>query len=160
MDLNRVQDHGGFQAARLEEIMRDELPLARYMDVRIVEWEDGHGITVTGAGEPNVNLHGTMFGGSIGALALLAGWALVRLRLRGLGMEPDVVIQRTLVEYVSPIVGKAQARALAPDPEDWDRFVRTLERKGKGRILLEIHVSQEGDASPAALMDAWFVASA
>jgi hypothetical protein len=46
-----------------------------------------------------------------------------------------------------------------PEPEDWDRFLRTLERRGKGRILLEIHVSEEGSSTPAALVDAWFVAS-
>lgn len=158
MDLDQVQDEGGFQAARLEEIMRDELPMARFMDVRVVD-ATPDGLSLSCAAGPNVNLHGTMFGGSIGALALLAGWGLVRMHLRERGIEPDVVVQRTLTEYVAPLYETGVARAVMPDPEDWERFVETLERRGKGRILIEIHVSQEGSSSPAALMDAWFVAS-
>lgn len=158
MEREGAPGQSTFQTARLQEILRDELPMAAFMGVEVVEWDEG-GLTVRAPEGPSVNAHGTMFGGSIGALALLAGWGLVRLRLRELGMEPDVVVQRTLVEYVSPIFGSAEARAIVPEPEDWDRFVRTLDRRGKGRVLLEIHVSEEGDTSPAALVDAWFVAS-
>lgn len=158
MDLEQVQDEGGFQAARLEEIMRDELPMARFMDIRVVDAGPG-GLSLACAPGPNVNLHGTMFGGSIGALALLAGWGLVRMHLRERGIEPDVVVQRTLTEYVSPIYEAGVARAVTPEAEEWNRFVQTLERKGKGRILIEVHVSPAGDSSAAALMDAWFVAS-
>lgn len=158
MDLDQVRDQGGFQAARFEEIMRDELPMARFMDVRLTE-AGPEGLSLTCAPKPNVNLHGTMFGGSIAALALLAGWGLVRMQLREVGIEPDVVVQRTLIEYVSPVYGAGEARAVMPDAEDWARFVETLERKGKGRILVEVHVSQGAESSPAALMDAWFVAS-
>lgn len=146
-----------FQAARLEEILREELPLARFMDVRVASVERD-GLTLTAAELPNTNLHGTMFGGSIAALALLAGWGLVRLGLREEGIEPDVVVQRTITEYVRPVEGDAVAVALTPDPAEWARFVAAVRRRKRGRVLLEIHVRGANSESPDTLMDAWFVA--
>lgn len=146
-----------FQAARLQEILREELPLARFMDVRVASLDEA-GLTLTAAWRPNTNLHGTMFGGSIAALGLLAGWGLVRLGLRGEGIESDVVVQRTITEYVKPVDGDAVATALTPDPVEWARFLRALRRRKRGRILLEIHVRGVESETPDAVMDAWFVA--
>ena len=146
-----------FQAARLEEILREELPLARFMDVRVARL-DREGLTLTAAEIPNTNLHGTMFGGSIAALGLLAGWGLVRLGLREEGIEPDVVVQRTLTEYVKPVEGDAVAIALTPDPGEWARFLKAVRRRKRGRILLEIQVRGVDSETPDTVMDAWFVA--
>ncbi|HSG49500.1 MAG TPA: YiiD C-terminal domain-containing protein, partial [Longimicrobiales bacterium] len=107
---------------------------------------------------PNTNLHGTMFGGSIAALGLLAGWGLVRLGLRQEGIEPDVVVQRTLTEYVKPVEGDAVAIALTPDPGEWARFLKAVRRRKRGRILLEIQVRGVDSETPDTVMDAWFVA--
>lgn len=148
-----------FQAARLEEILREELPLAHFMDVRVAAWDES-GLTITAPMGPNANPHGTMFGGSIAALGLLAGWGLLRLSLRGEGFEPDIVVQRLLTEYVTPVVTGAEVTAVFPEPGDWDRFVRTLRRRRRGRILMEIQVRSAGADELAAVMDAWFVAVA
>lgn len=151
-----------FQGARLEEILREQLPLARFMDVRVEACDDS-GLVLSAAGPPNVNLHGTMFGGSIGALALLAGWGLLRLRLLETGMDPEIVIQRSLARYLAPIAGAARAVAHAPAREEWERFLKTLRRRRKARILLEVEVFPDGDeeadlGGEGARMDAWFVA--
>lgn len=146
-----------FQTARLEEILREQLPLARFMDVRVERWDE-EGLTLTAGEEPNVNLQGSMFGGSIAALGLLAGWGLVRLALREEGIEPEVVVQRTITEYARPVTGASVATALTPAPGDWARFLRALRRRKRGRILLEIHVRGAESTAPDTIMDAWFVA--
>ena len=147
-----------FQAVRLQEVLRSELPVAHFMDLQVVSWGPD-GLEVRASEEPNQNLHGTAFGGSIAALALLAGWGLVWLRLRENGVEPDVVIQRTHAEYATPVRGELRARAAQPSEEVWDRFFRTLKRRKKARLALEIRVWGDDEESSGMVMKAFYVAS-
>lgn len=148
-----------FQVARLQKILREELPLAAFMDVR-VRRRDGSGLVLWAPEEPNRNAHGSLFGGSIGALALLAGWGFVHLGLQEERLEADVVVQRAETDYRAPMAGPVLAVALPPEPGAWNRFVRTLRRRGRARIRVTIHLREEGHAGPDAVMEAWFVALA
>jgi thioesterase domain-containing protein len=84
---------------------------------------------------PNINHRETVFGGSASALAILAAWALVHLRLLAVGLPSRLVIQRNTMEYLHPIAGTFQAQARLGDA-DWDAFVRTLTRRGRSRIAI------------------------
>lgn len=148
-----------FQVARLQKILREELPLAAFMDVR-VRRRDESGLVLWAPEEPNRNVHGSLFGGSIGALALLAGWGFVHLGLREEREEADVVVQRAETEYRAPMAGPVLAVALPPDPPAWDRFLRTFRRHGRARIRVTIQVHEEGHSDADAVMEAWFVALA
>lgn len=118
----------------LEKYLRSHIPLAEAMDVR-VERADPDGILLSAPLAPNINHRDTVFGGSASALAILAGWALVHVRLSRDWPNPHrIVIQRNEIEYLAPIEERFQARALAPDNERWDRFLRTLRRWSRGRI--------------------------
>lgn len=118
----------------LEAYLRSHIPLSAAMDVR-VERADPGGVTLSAPMEPNINHRDTVFGGSASALAILAGWALVHVRLdRDWSSPHRIVIQRNEIEYLAPIEGRFRARAPAPEAAAWDRFLRILERRGKGRI--------------------------
>ena len=91
--------------------------------------------------EPNINHRATAFGGSISALAILAGWAMVHFRLRDEGLEVRTVIRDGGVRYDEPVRGAFQARCPAPPADAWERFVQTLRRRGKGRIRLQVELS-------------------
>lgn len=118
----------------LERYLHREIPLSGAMGVTVVEAGAG-GVRLAMPLEPNLNHRGTLFGGSAGALVILAGWTLVHERLRGEeGLTPHLVIQRSAMEYLEPVIGDVEARAEPPSEEAWERFVRTLRRKGKGRI--------------------------
>jgi len=94
--------------------------------------------------EPNLNHRATAFGGSMSALGILAGWALVHFRLRSEGLEVRTVIRESGVRYDAPVRGPFQARCAAPSPEAWDRFVRAVQRRGKGRVRVEIELTCNG----------------
>jgi thioesterase domain-containing protein len=95
---------------------------------------------------PNINHRATAFGGSISALAILAGWAMAHFRLRDEGLEVRTVIRDGAIRYDEPVRGAFQARCPAPPAEAWDRMVQTLRRRGKARIRLEVQLSA-GDLS-------------
>ena len=93
---------------------------------------------------PNLNHRSTAFGGSVAALAILAGWALVHARLTHEGSEARTVIHESAMRYDAPIDAAFTAVCDAPQPEAWSRFKRTLARRGRARIRLAVRVESEG----------------
>lgn len=124
------------------------------------------GITVTAASPervalraalgPNLNHRSTAFGGSVVSLAVLAGWSIVRVGLAGIEPVPQIVIQRSTMEYTSPIRGDYDAVCRRPSEETWRRFMHALERRGRGRLRLVSEVHCDGE--PAGHMTGEFVA--
>jgi thioesterase domain-containing protein len=85
-----------------------------------------------------------VFGGSASALAILAAWSLVNVRLREIGIATRIVIQKNTTEHDLPIEGMFSARSHIREPEAWGRFLRTLEKRGRARITVHAHLHFEG----------------
>jgi thioesterase domain-containing protein len=124
----------------LENELRTQIPLARAMDVSVVEARPER-VVLSAPLAANMNHRATVFGGSASALATLAAWSLVNLRLAAEGLETSLVIQRNSMAYEIPIDGRFTALAEAPAAEDWGNFLRVLQRRGKARIKVtaELH---------------------
>ena len=121
--------------AELEAYLHAHIPLSAAMQVSVVEI--GPEAVVLGAPlAPNINHRDTVFGGSASAVAILAAWSLLHLRLTAAGFESRVVIQRNSMDYLAPIAGDFTARSYFEDGANWDGFARMLERKGRARISL------------------------
>lgn len=145
------------QAAVLEDYLHRHIPLAKAMGIRVVSAEPD-AVTLHAPLAPNINHRETVFGGSAAALATLAAWTLLEVRLSLAGLPARVVIQRSSMDYLRPIAGDFTAKADLTDDAAWDRFVRTLGRRGKARIALEAVVEHAG--SEAARFAGEFVAVA
>ena len=117
----------------LAQYLHTHIPLSRAMGVSVVA-VDPYAVTLDAPLEPNINHHQTVFGGSASALAILAGWALLHVRLQAEGIASRLVIQRNVMEYERPILGRFRARATLQQPERWPHFTRMLARKGKARV--------------------------
>lgn len=85
---------------------------------------------------PNINHHETLFGGSGAAIATLSAWTLVNLRLRHAKVRATLLIQRNAMNYEEPVQGDFAAVCERPDEGAWQRFLRMIERHGRGRITL------------------------
>lgn len=128
----------------MEAYLREHIPLTAAMDVHVVR-ADPSGVVLEAPLEPNLNHRETAFGGSVAALAILAGWTLVHERLESVGIEGmRTVIQRSEVRYVAPADGPFRAACEAPQPADWDRFLHTFDRRGKARIGVTVDVTCRG----------------
>jgi thioesterase domain-containing protein len=119
----------------LAQYIHEHIPLTTAMGVSVVSvGEDA--VVLQAPLAPNINHRHTVFGGSASALAILAGWALLHVRLRSEGIADRLVIQRNTMEYEHPIRGDFTARATLEHPDRWKSFTTMLARKGKARITV------------------------
>ena len=138
----------------LVNFLHTQIPLSRAMDVSVVE-ASAEQVVLEAPLEPNINVHGTMFGGSVSTLGLLAAWSVLHLRLEAAGIANQLVIHRAEAEYLLPVKGRLRAVARL-DGADWESFVHMLERRGKARLTVIAELQFEG--AVAARLSGEFVA--
>ena len=140
----------------LERKLREEIPLARAMDLRVADY-DGQALTLAAPLPPNINDKGCAFGGSLASLMTLAGWGLVRLQLQARGSDADVYVADSSIRYLAPVWGDFGAIARPVEGESFDAFFETLLARGRARIGIVCEVPLP-DGTAAASLAARFVA--
>jgi thioesterase domain-containing protein len=133
----------------VESYLREQIPLSAAMDIRVLESGPDR-VRIQAPLEPNLNHSATAFGGSVAALALLAGWTLVQTGLERAGVAARTVIHETSIRYDAPIESAFTAACEAPEPEAWERFLHTLRRRGRARIRVTIRVESGGRVAATA----------
>lgn len=130
--------------SQLERYLHKHIPLSRAMQVRVIE-VGADKVVISAPLAPNINHRETVFGGSASAVAILAAWSLLHTRLAGEGIACRVVIQRNTMSYGRPISGTFTATSGMAYPDEFPRFLRTLDRKGKARttVTCELHFAGE-----------------
>jgi thioesterase domain-containing protein len=132
----------------VEQYLHRNIPLSAAMGVR-VKIATPRRVELAAPFAPNVNHQSTVFGGSASALAMLSAWALVHLGLRSEGIEATTVIQRNAMSYEAPMQGEFTAVCKLADDAAWRRFVRTIERHGRGRITVTAYLLADGRQTAA-----------
>ncbi|MCJ2180650.1 YiiD C-terminal domain-containing protein [Novosphingobium album (ex Hu et al. 2023)] len=117
----------------LREYLYRQIPLSAAMQVE-VRSATAQSVVLSAPLEPNINHKSTVFGGSASALAILAAWSLVHLRLVKEGLPSEVVIQSNQMDYGHPMQGMFTASSMLVDQTAWPMFVKTLARKKRARI--------------------------
>ena len=141
-------------AEALQQKIRATIPLSEAMQFTIESLEPGS-IAVIAPLQPNVNIHGTGFAGSIYSVAVLTGWALCTHILEQTAVDADLVVAKAEIRYRAPVKGDLRCKTAASASQR-DSFLQDVQSKGKGRLLLEVEV---GDL-PCALLKASFYAVA
>lgn len=136
-----------------EEFFHAKIPLTRAMGVRVVA-ADERGFAVEAPVALNYNHLHTAFGGSINAVATLAGYGFLWLELRDSAAE--IVVAESTIRFRAPVRETIRAICASPDSEMLATFKASLRSRGKARITLEVRV-EEGD-SVAAEFTGTFVA--
>ncbi len=117
----------------INRYLAEHIPISQALGASVQSF-DGESIRVMAPLQPNLNHHNTAFGGSLATLGILAGWALVNFNLRELELDCRVVIQKSEMDFLSPV--NADFEAVARQPEPWGVFIKTLQRRGKARLEL------------------------
>ena len=130
--------------SELEQYIHGHIPLSRAMAIRVVS-ASTDAVALLAPLAPNINHRETVFGGSASALAILASWALLHLRLRSEGLPDTLVIQRNTMEYRRPILGEFTARSALAHPERWPVFTSTLASRAKARITVSATLEYAGE---------------
>ena len=127
----------------VEQYLHEHIPLSKAMAVSVSSI-DSSGVTLSAPIQPNINHRSTVFGGSISAISILSAWTLIHVRLQVLAIPCQIVIKSSNIDYTKPIETDFHAHCLSPLDRDWDRFITTITRRGKGRIVLDAEVYCQG----------------
>ena len=130
-------------ARTLVEHLATRIPLTEAMKVSVQD-ASVQAVTLAAPLAPNTNDAGTAFGGSASALALMAAWSLVHVRLQSVGLGSRVVTQSSTTDYARPITGTLVATASCTDDRAWEHFCQTLERHRRARIGIAATLSSGG----------------
>lgn len=131
-------------AAELQDYLRSRIPLSAAMAVE-VRRADPDAVELYAPLEPNTNHRDTVFGGSASALAILAAWSALHVRMRDAGLAGRIVIHSNTMTYARPIVAGFTARSRSPAGEDWDRLRATVARGRMARAVVAAELECRGE---------------
>jgi thioesterase domain-containing protein len=129
------------ESRETETFLHRQIPLSRAMGVAVEESTEER-FVLTAPLAANRNHLGTAFGGSLSAIATLAGYGMLWLRLGD--SDAHIVIKSSSIRYLHPVRGDIRAVCETPDPETFSGFLDTFVRKGKARIRLEVEMVEDG----------------
>ena len=120
-------------ASELEAYLHDRIPLTRAMAVE-VRAAGADGVELYAPLAPNINHRDTVFGGSASAVAIVAAWSALHVRMRAAGLDVRLVIRRNTMSYERPITTGFTATAAPPTGDTWQKLVATVERGRPARV--------------------------
>ena len=127
----------------LQSYLREHIPIAGALGVRVLESASRRVVLEAPLG-PNINHMRSAFGGSVASLATLAGWCLVHVHLKEMGLQADIVIQHSAMEFTAPAQADFRATCALADGRAWARLARAVTRYGRGRVYLDVSLEAEG----------------
>ena len=95
------------------ETWHNTIPVSKFMGITPVLF-NGDSLKVTAPIEPNINLHHTMFAGSIYTLMTLTGWGMVWLQQQLSLAHGDIVLADAKVRYLKPVTKQPYAKVIWP----------------------------------------------
>ena len=121
--------------------LHEQIPLTQAMGVEVAAY-DRTQLVLTAPLALNHNHLGTAFGGSLNALATLAGYALLWLELKD--RTAHIVIRKSSIQFHHPVHGELRAECRVPNETALAEFHQAFARKGKARLELRVAIVEEG----------------
>jgi len=130
-----------------ELFLHEMIPLAKAMGVG-VQVSDDRALVLTAPKEQNKNSLNTAFGGSLVALATLAGYGVVWELMRR-EKETDkpvwhIVVKESRAAYRRPVIGDLRAICERPAQAAIAEFKDALARYGKAKLNLRAAIVEDG----------------
>ena len=126
---------------KIEELLHSKIPITRAMGVRVADYSQDR-LVLTAPLAANVNHLGTAFGGSLNALAVLSGYALLWLELED--GDAHIVIRASSISYDRPVTGELRAVCVRPDDKSLANFKKMFCERGRARIALSATIEDQG----------------
>jgi thioesterase domain-containing protein len=136
----------------LQSTWHDTIPISKQMGIKIHQYT-GRTLETRASLNKNINLHGTMFAGSIFSLATLTGWGMIFLQLKEKGLDGDIVLGDGNIHYHKPIT--MQPRALC-NIESLSGKLEPLSKNKKCQIKLNVAIL-DGDHAVAEFSGVFWV---
>jgi thioesterase domain-containing protein len=130
-----------WQLRETEEFFYRKIPITRAMGVRVTEY-DGSQLKLVAPIALNHNHLGTAFGGSLSAVATLAGYGLLWLELGD--KNAHLVIRKSELSFRRPVRQEIVAVGRRPSPDYLQAFKSAFAQHHKARISLDVTIEEEG----------------
>lgn len=128
-------------ATQLQHTWHQTIPLSAFMQLQVQSF-DGKTLCCQAPLAPNINLHQSMFAGSIYSLATLTGWGMVYLQLQALGLSGDIVLADASIRYLAPLTTSPNARInLLHCQGDLSRLSQG--RKARQQLQVELFAAEQ-----------------
>jgi thioesterase domain-containing protein len=125
---------------KITKYIHDHIPITFHLGVKVKTY-DGRSVVLFAPIAPNLNHRNTAFGGSLSAVAILSGWALLHLKLKEHGIRSRLVIQKSSFEFSDPIDEDFDATCSMPSNDLFEKFLRSLKKYRKARIQLKSKIT-------------------
>ena len=134
----------------LELFLHEMIPLAKAMGVG-VEVSDDRALVLTAPKEQNKNSLNTAFGGSLVALATLAGygvvWELMKDEKKLDKPVWHIVVKESRAAYRRPVIGDLRAICERPAQAAIAEFKEALARYGNAKLKLRAAIIEDGNVA-------------
>lgn len=127
------------QMQEILDYIHDHIPITSHLGAFIQQYDD-ESITIGAPLDANINHRNSVFGGSLSAIAILSGWALLFVKLKRCGIQNRLVIQHSSFDFLNPATIDFEARSEFLSSAELDRFMKMFARKGKARITIKTNV--------------------
>ncbi len=126
----------------LERTLHTEVPLTEQMGLR-VEGHDENELLLHADLEPNINIHGTAFGGSLYSICAITCWGMLHLRFEQEAIDAHCVLGKADIVYLMPVKGDIKARCRLPKDGSVTKLLHSLNNGEKARIELKAEIETE-----------------
>lgn len=126
-----------------ESFLHHQIPITKAMDFKVKEFTPSR-VSISAGLESNVNHKLTAFGGSINSLVTVCGWSMVYIHIKPIDPEAHIVIQKSTIEYLSPIRHDFHTVCEMPGEEEMKKFIDMYQKFGRARIKLTVCCFDEG----------------
>lgn len=106
-DNNKLVMHPNW-CRELQRTWHEKIPISDHMGIKLFQYTE-RTIEVRASLNKNINLHGSMFAGSIYSLATLTGWGMIYLQLKQNELSGEIVLGKASIDYHKPITMKPRA---------------------------------------------------
>ncbi|MCK5894081.1 MAG: YiiD C-terminal domain-containing protein [Endozoicomonadaceae bacterium] len=120
----------------------DKIPMLIAMQIDY-RFYDGNELLLACPLSPNINDKGSVFGGSISALATICGWTMTSLEALKAGINCNVVIAEQTLQFLKPANSELLASCKCAAPEN---FCHRLQAGRRVRLDLNVSLSSEGES--------------
>jgi thioesterase domain-containing protein len=121
------------------EYLWAEIPICEKMQIRALPFAREQFVLYAPL-QPNRNVHGTAFAGSLYTVMSMAGWGLIRMELdrqiaQLSGKRADLWLTKANIRYADPVT-TGYAAVAETDTKSLDQFWQKMVRKGRGKMRL------------------------
>lgn len=123
----------------LEQLFYKHIPITKLLGVNVVRY-NGSRLVVHAPLAINANHYGTAFAGSIGALLMLGGLTIIRLKLADMGFQAHIMLAKSRIMYLHPVTTDIEASCELASALVASRIRRQWKRRDIINVQVQGHV--------------------